>query len=274
MLNYETLLSNYDDRLTLLEYLKKVEAALADASATSFSVTKTGNATLKFVLTFADGSTLESPEIVLQQGESVESAAISNNHLLLTLTNGDVLDAGDLFNGNVNINGNLDVTGKITGKVDPSEELNLTVPIPATIEGLATNPYYCKLIAKGGLLHIILCFDVVNDTASSVTLRTLFNAFMDAGSTFGAKIIDANGNNLAQSAAAGQSANIATIPVMYLPKSSGWTGEKGDLIPAMMFSGNIPSLPNRFTISIVSGNGITIPANTTYNFNGRITLAL
>ena len=97
MLNYETLLSNYDDRLTLLEYLKKVEAALADASASSFSVTKTGNATLKFVLTFADGSTLESPEIVLQQGESVASATLSaNNHLLLTLTNGDVLDAGEI----------------------------------------------------------------------------------------------------------------------------------------------------------------------------------
>ena len=111
MLNYETLLSNYDDRLTLLEYLKKVEAALADASATSFSVTKTGNATLKFVLTFADGSTLESPEIVLQQGESVASAAIVNGHLILTLTNGDELDAGSMFDGSVSISGDLSVMG-------------------------------------------------------------------------------------------------------------------------------------------------------------------
>ena len=115
MLNYETLLSSYDDRLTLLEYLKKVEAALADASAISFSVTKTGDATIKFVLTFEDGSTLESGEIVLQQGESVASAAIdANGHLLLTLTNGDVLDAGSLFNGNVNINGNISATGDIS----------------------------------------------------------------------------------------------------------------------------------------------------------------
>lgn len=112
MLNYETLLSSYDDRLTLLEYLKKVEAALADASASSFSVTKTGDATIKFVLTFEDGSTLESGEIVLQQGESVASAAIdANGHLLLTLTNGDVLDAGSMFDGNVSITGTLSAAG-------------------------------------------------------------------------------------------------------------------------------------------------------------------
>lgn len=117
MLNYETLLSSYDDRLTLLEYLKKVETALKDASATSFSVTKTGDATIKFVLSFEDGSTLESGEIVLQQGESVASAAIdANNHLLLTLTNGDVLDAGDLFNGNVNVNGDLSA-GRVVASI-------------------------------------------------------------------------------------------------------------------------------------------------------------
>ena len=310
MLNYETLLSNYDDKLTLLQFLKKVEAALADASAISFSVTKTGNATLKFVLTFADGSTLESPEIVLQQGESVASAAIVNGHLILTLTNGDELDAGSMFNGNVaitgtlsaagntslggdldvagtsefhdaaqfdsdvNVLGDLAVSGVIAGKVNPDLELNANIPIPASIGGLATNPYYCKLIAKGGLLHVIICFDIINDTPSPVTLHSIFDVLMDAGYKFGALIYDANGNNLAQSAAAGQSANIATIPIMYLPKAEQWTGEKGDIMPAMMWSNDNPNLPNRFVLSMASTSGLTIPANTTYNFTGRITLNL
>lgn len=115
MLNYETLLSSYDDKLTLLQWLKKVEAALKDASAVSFNVNKKGDATLTFSIVFEDGSEIESGEIVLQQGESVESAAIVNGHLILTLTNGDELDAGQLLNGDLNVSGNLSVTGKITG---------------------------------------------------------------------------------------------------------------------------------------------------------------
>lgn len=96
MLNYQTILSNYDDKVTLMQWLKKVEAALNDASATSFKVNKKGNATISFSVVFADGSELESGDIVLQQGESVQSAAIVNGDLILTLTNGDELNAGNL----------------------------------------------------------------------------------------------------------------------------------------------------------------------------------
>lgn len=140
MLNYETLLSSYDDKLTLMQWLKKVEAALKDASAVSFNVNKRGDATLTFSVVFEDGSELETAPIILQQGESVQAAAIRNGHLILTLTNGDELDAGDLggvsgfsidasqhlivtyqsgrtqdlgaiFSGNVVISGNFEVTG-------------------------------------------------------------------------------------------------------------------------------------------------------------------
>lgn len=96
MLNYETLLSSYDDKLTLMQWLKKVEEALKDASAVSFKVNKRGDATLTFSVVFEDGSELETLPIILQQGESVQRAAIRNGHLILTLTNGDELDAGDL----------------------------------------------------------------------------------------------------------------------------------------------------------------------------------
>ena len=118
MLNYETLLSSYDDKLTLLQWLKKVEAALKDASAVSFNVNKKGDATLTFSIVFEDGSEIESGEIVLQQGESVESAAIVNGHLILTLTNGDELDAGQLLNGDLNVSGDLAVTGDVTATGD------------------------------------------------------------------------------------------------------------------------------------------------------------
>lgn len=114
MLNYETLLSSYDDKLTLMQWLKNVEDALKNASAVGFSVNKKGSATISFQIDFEDGTSLESGDIVLQQGESVASAYISSGHLHLVLTNGDDLDAGDLFNGNITINGNVAVNGALS----------------------------------------------------------------------------------------------------------------------------------------------------------------
>lgn len=136
MINDNTILSSFNDRPTLLEWLKKVEDALKSDTATAFHVNNRGNATLTFSIDFANGSSLESEPIVLQQGESVIGAEIRNGHLILTLTNGDELDAGDvkpvtsflindsqhlivnyddgtnqdlgaIFSGNVNIDGNL-----------------------------------------------------------------------------------------------------------------------------------------------------------------------
>ena len=107
MINEQTIISSFDDKGTLLKWLKAVENALEKASATEFLISKKGNSTISFILKFADDTQLESGDITLEQGESVESASIVNGHLLLTLTNGKVLDAGNLFNGNVNIDGNF-----------------------------------------------------------------------------------------------------------------------------------------------------------------------
>lgn len=96
MIKYETIISNFDDKTTLYNWLRKVEEALKNASATNFVVNKKGNATLSFSITFADGTTLESGDIVLQQGESVDGARIASGVLQLHLTNGTWLTAGNL----------------------------------------------------------------------------------------------------------------------------------------------------------------------------------
>ena len=139
MINYDTIISNFDDKVTLYNWLHKVEEALKNASATNFVVNKKGNATLSFSITFADGEILESGDIVLQQGESVDQARIASGVLQLHLTNGTWLTAGNIkpvsnfsinasqhlivnyqddtsqdlgaiFNGNVNIDGVLQAT--------------------------------------------------------------------------------------------------------------------------------------------------------------------
>lgn len=96
MINYDTIKSVYDDKLTLMQWLNKVQEALKDATAVSFNVNKTGDATLTFSILFDDGTELETAPIVIEQGESVESATLRNGHLILTLTNGDELDAGNM----------------------------------------------------------------------------------------------------------------------------------------------------------------------------------
>ena len=158
MLNYETLLSSYDDKLTLMQWLKKVEAALKDASAVGFSVNKKGSATISFEIDFEDGSKLESGDIVLQQGESVASAYISSGNLHLVLTNGDDLDAGNMFNGNVNITGTLTASGNVTFSGDLSVANDLVVLHDADITGdlTASNSISSPDISAGKITTPII----------------------------------------------------------------------------------------------------------------------
>lgn len=142
-INKETIISVYDDKLTLMQWLKTINKALEDAVLTGVVISKKGNATLSFKFTFEDGTFLESNDLVLQEGESVNNAYIQNGHLYLTLTNGTLIDAGNvkpvssfsidasqhlivnygdgtsqdlgaIFNGNVIISGTLNATA-ITG---------------------------------------------------------------------------------------------------------------------------------------------------------------
>ena len=135
-INKETIISVYEEKLTLMQWLKTINKALDEAVLTGVEVRQKGNATFSFVVTFEDGTELESNEFVLAQGESINGATIRNGHLYLSLTNGDELDAGNLkpvtsfainasqhlivnygdgtnqdlgaiFSGNVNIDGNL-----------------------------------------------------------------------------------------------------------------------------------------------------------------------
>ena len=182
MIDYNTILSTTEDKMTLLQWLKKVEAALKDASATTFKVNKKGDATLTFSIEFADGSELESGEIILQQGESVQSAAIVNGHLILTLTNGDELDAGDLggvtsfsidasqhlivhyqngttqdlgaiFSGNVNIAGNLTADSIIENMSGYTFTKNTSIYY--NIEDV-----YAGIVKNGNKLTLVYAFNI------------------------------------------------------------------------------------------------------------------
>lgn len=69
MINYETILSSYDDKLTLMQWLKKVEDALKNASLSSVTIEQPADNQAILTFVFADGSSIASPVLTLPRGE-------------------------------------------------------------------------------------------------------------------------------------------------------------------------------------------------------------
>ena len=65
MIKKDTILSTTDTRLTLLQWLKKVEKALKDSTVTGFTATPTEDGKVVFAMTFADGSTISTDPIAV-----------------------------------------------------------------------------------------------------------------------------------------------------------------------------------------------------------------
>lgn len=76
MINLQTLLSTFDEKGTLLKWLKKVEAALANASLETVQVVVVDATHIKMKFVFADGTSVESPSITLPRGETGASALV------------------------------------------------------------------------------------------------------------------------------------------------------------------------------------------------------
>ena len=68
MINLDTVLSEFDDRGTLLKYLNKVGAALNNASLKTVEVNQVSTTQVKLKFIFADDSYVESPVLTMPQG--------------------------------------------------------------------------------------------------------------------------------------------------------------------------------------------------------------
>ena len=69
MINYETVLSSFDDKMTLMQWLQKVEEALQGAGLVSVTVTQNTPTTCVLKFNFADGSSVTSASISLPKGD-------------------------------------------------------------------------------------------------------------------------------------------------------------------------------------------------------------
>ena len=123
MINDNTIISSFNDRPTLLEWLKKVEEALKSDTATGVSVENPSANSYIFKITFADGKTIASDTILFP--DSVKSVTIENGHIIVTTQAGIRTDLGIInpyadtivSNSDTNtteIRNNLQVNGTIT----------------------------------------------------------------------------------------------------------------------------------------------------------------
>lgn len=186
-INKETIISVFTEKLTLEQWLKTINKALDEAVLTGVEIAKKGNATLSFKFTFEDGTYLETNDLVLQQGESVNGAYIQNGHLYLTLTNDQTLDAGNvkpvssfsidgsqhlivnyqdgtsqdlgaIFNGNVNISGTLNAT-KVTGDeiVETMTGYSASMLTPS---GFELEKVYVGAVKTGNKITLVFAFNI------------------------------------------------------------------------------------------------------------------
>ena len=125
MINDNTILSSFDDRPTLLEWLKKVEDALKTDSATAVSVENPSANTYVFKITFADGKTLSSGNVVFP--DSVKDVSIKNGHIIVTQISGTQTDLGVInpYADTIVVNAETNTT-EIGGKLQVSGEAQVT----------------------------------------------------------------------------------------------------------------------------------------------------
>ena len=128
MINDNTILSSFNDRPTLLEWLKKVEDALKSDTAKSISVDNPETNVYIIKITFADGRVMYTEPIRLP--DSVKGVSILNNHLVITMQSGLTDDLGVInpyadtivsnsetntteIGNNAVVDGNLQVNGNV-----------------------------------------------------------------------------------------------------------------------------------------------------------------
>lgn len=102
MIKKDTIVSTTDTRLTLLQWLKKVEKALKDSTVTGFTATPDANGDIVFSMDFADGTSYKSGPVAVGAGSELPDGYAVDGA-------GNVTIAGALTANN---NGNVEVNGK------------------------------------------------------------------------------------------------------------------------------------------------------------------
>lgn len=199
MINDNTILSSFNDRPTLLEWLKKVEEALKSDTATGVSVENPSVNSYIFKITFADGKTIASDTIRFP--DSVKGVSILNNHLVITMQSGATEDLGVInpyaetivsnsdtgtteirnnavVDGNLQVNGSLKNLENIVDSHGRHRFFDMPLTLSDTLNNLGLNMTYGKIGLSGNHLSIVAI--IANKSGNTITIpKSSIYAFVD-----------------------------------------------------------------------------------------------
>lgn len=193
MIKKETILSNYDNKLTLLQWLKGVEKALKDSTITGIELIDKGSNAYSLRLSFEDGRNVETEPVTLLQ--PIKAAAIENGNLFITLTDGTSIDCGPVgaslgptvVYGDFSVNGNVIAENVKSGSFlmpkETEEQIDRDLPlVPKNTGEMATNGtisvnYSHVRNSNGKLSIVVLVSYKCNTDFTKTTNEILFNSF-------------------------------------------------------------------------------------------------
>lgn len=179
MINLQTLLSAFDEKGTLLKWLKKVETALTNATLENVQVVVVDETHIKMKFVFADGTSVESPSITLPRGPQGEQgiqgpvgpqgeAGIVSLESLIALLEGSEFISVDLNEQSTKVRIELDMTNVDNVPTMNSGNLVKSGGVYDAIHGLNANTLNCyvlqyknvKFIGLSGELAIAKSIDI------------------------------------------------------------------------------------------------------------------
>ena len=169
MIDFNTIISSFNERGTLLKWLKAVEKALEESVLESFNCVQIDETHIKFTLTFEDGSTYESNEILIPENIGVKSAYIDeNNHLIIILQNDEEIDAGEVSLDNFYTKAETD--NLLSAKADSDDVYNKTETDNLLLSKANSDDVYTKTETDN------LLSAISNDVYTKTQTDNLLNA--------------------------------------------------------------------------------------------------
>lgn len=218
MIKKDTIVSTTDGRLTLLQWLKKVEKALKDSTVTGFTVTPTETGQVVFAMTFADGSTIAADPItvpaaldeVIQYNKAgarvaigadldVQGAAIFIGGRSYRLLQSGTSNSNDIEFQNQTPEGLFSTALKIVAKNDGSYSALLhNVPIATKNDLIDFKMDVSATYSKARYQHTVtIKFDNQNTAVLAFTALSSSNlkvkSFQDLATVFGGRRLTCSG---------------------------------------------------------------------------------
>lgn len=195
MINDNTIVSSFNDRPTLLEWLKKVEEALKTDTATAIKFVSTSPNHYVASIEFANGSKIESGDIAFP--DTIDQVTITDGELIVNYVSGATVNLGKInaygdvivvnsetntteIANNVKVGGNLQVNGifknleNIVDSAGRRRFFDMPLSLGQTLNNLGLQMTYGKVGLSGNHLSIVAIISNKSDSAITIPKSSIY----------------------------------------------------------------------------------------------------